>query len=53
MTKKYKGFINDYLNAHHLEWQEFTSDNEEDATPEATGYERVVELETGKEIKNK
>lgn len=34
------------------DWYEFDASDSSEATPEATGYERVVEIATGREITN-
>lgn len=46
MNKKYRGLREDG------EWEEFEADSREAATPEASGYERVLDAETEEEITN-
>ena len=45
MEKKYKGLRRNGT------WEEFISNSIEDARPENSGYEKVVDLETDEEIK--
>lgn len=43
--KKYKGWIED-----KKEWQEFEASHPTDAMPSASGYDRVIDLDTDEEI---
>ena len=46
MNKKYSGYIKI-----KNKWEDFTSDNLEDARPCNSGYDKVIDLETDEEIK--
>jgi hypothetical protein len=45
MDRKYKGL------RENGQWEEFYSDSVEDARPENSGYEKVIDVETGEELK--
>lgn len=47
MEKNYKGYIVD-----QDRWEIFGSKCIEDATPEASGYDKVIDLESGRELLN-
>jgi hypothetical protein len=44
MDKIYRGLREDGR------WDEFSADSREAATPSASGYEKVVDVETGEEV---